>query len=217
MSNVLENLLLPVNHDDFIRNIWQTRFECGSPITGRYRKLCDWAALNRILTEQRLVPPRLRLFRNGQQVDPHSFQRRQPLFLLRTECLLNELRNGATLILDVVDEAHEPLRDLSRNLRSSLGAPVHVNLYAAWKRDSVSTRTTMCKRISSFKFMGGSIGRFGNHLARPLLPQRCYRQGESPTQFWRGRVSSKTEDGSTFREAGGMLHTRWTNQACILP
>lgn len=135
MSNVLENLLLPVNHDDFIRNIWQTRFECGSPITGRYRKLCDWAALNRILTEQRLVPPRLRLFRNGQQVDPHSFQRRQPLFLLRTECLLNELRNGATLILDVVDEAHEPLRDLSRNLRSSLGAPVHVNLYAAWKRD----------------------------------------------------------------------------------
>jgi len=135
MTTVLNDLLAPTQLAPFMQNIWKLHFCPGSAVTGRYQKLCDWGVLNRILSEHRFLPPRLRLFKNGHQLDPYLFQRRQPPLLLFGDHLLRELQNGATLILDVIDEAHGPLRELATQLRVLFSAPVNVNLYAAWKTD----------------------------------------------------------------------------------
>jgi hypothetical protein len=46
------------------------------------------------------------------------------------------LREGATLVIDAMDELHAPLAELSRNLERRLEIPVQVNVYATWSADA---------------------------------------------------------------------------------
>ncbi len=43
-----------------------------------------------------------------------------------------QLRDGATLVLDAIDEMHPPIRDLAAGLERQLRTGVQVNAYASW-------------------------------------------------------------------------------------
>jgi hypothetical protein len=97
--------------------------------------------LNDILEQHRLEPPRLRLTREGKPVPPEkyvSFQpnRRksgQPVPRLNSTELTRELRQGATLVLDNVDELHRPIRRLAESLERVFRVRVQVNSYSGWR------------------------------------------------------------------------------------
>ncbi|HET8546568.1 MAG TPA: cupin domain-containing protein [Bryobacteraceae bacterium] len=103
--------------------------------------MLPWAELNRILEQHRLEPPRLRLTREGQPVPASGFldyqtnRRRsgQPIPRLRAQDLAEQLRNGATLVLDAVDELYAPVTALAENLEREFHVYVQVNAYAGWQ------------------------------------------------------------------------------------
>jgi len=52
---------------------------------------------------------------------------------LRSAEVTKQLQEGATLILDAIDEIHEPIADLATHLERVLCARVQINLYAGWR------------------------------------------------------------------------------------
>ena len=82
------------------------------------------------------MPPRMRLYRDGVRIPLDAVQFRSPSFLLNTPRLLSYLGEGATLIIDSVEQTNPHLRLFASNVQSRLKAPVNVNLYAAWRQSS---------------------------------------------------------------------------------
>jgi hypothetical protein len=102
--------------------------------------MMPWARLSEILRRHRLDFPRLRLVRAGKPLPVSSYLRhaagaRQKTTIPRlkgTE-LARQLREGATLVLDAVDELSEPVEELAQNLELFFRERVQVNLYAGWQ------------------------------------------------------------------------------------
>jgi hypothetical protein len=129
----------PTPVETFLRDHCGQRFfhQPGPP--GRFEALLSWAALNQVLQDHRLAPPRLRLARDGGVVPEERYAsqrrtRRDVVYpVLEPARLRAELAAGATLVLDGVDQLHEPVRDLAAGLERELGERAQVNLYASWR------------------------------------------------------------------------------------
>ncbi|MEU3572844.1 cupin domain-containing protein [Kitasatospora sp. NPDC036755] len=100
--------------------------------------LMSWDDLNAILTHHRFEPPRFRLAANGEQVPAHTYSR--PITTRRSTVwhqlqpseLHQRLAEGATLVLDAVDELHPGIASLAGQLERWLRTGVQANLYASW-------------------------------------------------------------------------------------
>jgi hypothetical protein len=97
--------------------------------------LLTWADLNELLSTRPLTAPRLRLFRGGTQVPVAGYTRedsssgRQSLV---PEALYRELRDGASLVLDSIDQLHPPITRAADDLTRLVRELVQVNLYLVW-------------------------------------------------------------------------------------
>jgi hypothetical protein len=105
--------------------------------SGAAGELFGWAQLNAALAEQRLTPPRLKLERAGQDVSGEAFRTRRTrrgvqMLDLDPAALMAGLRDGATLIVDAVNEISPPLRRLCAGLSADFAASCQANLYACW-------------------------------------------------------------------------------------
>lgn len=101
------------------------------------QRLFGWPQLNALLREHRLSPPRLRLERAGADVTQTAFRSRRTrrgtvMRDLDVAALNAILRDGATLIIDAVNEASAPLDTLCAGLASGFLASCQANLYACW-------------------------------------------------------------------------------------
>ena len=105
---------------------------------GRFASLLRWTDLDRVLRQHRLDFPRLRLALDGEVVPAHSYtemvQTRRTGLVPRvlSAPFAEQLRAGATLVLDSVNELVEQVGDLSAQLEHDLRERVQVNLYAGW-------------------------------------------------------------------------------------
>ena len=99
--------------------------------------LFGWPQLNAVLAQHRLGPPRLKLEKDGGDAGKGVFRERrngrgQPIHDLDLPRLYERLREGATLILDAVNEFGGPLQDLCVGLANEFSAASQANLYACW-------------------------------------------------------------------------------------
>ncbi len=105
---------------------------------GRFADLLPWRELNRALRQHRLDFPRLRLALGGDVVPAHTYTEMVPtrrmgeVPRLLAAPFAEQLRRGATLVLDSVNEMFEPVAELSMALEHALRERVQVNLYAGW-------------------------------------------------------------------------------------
>lgn len=112
--------------------------------------MLSWSDLNRILDDHptdwrhaesdgTVTRNRLSLILRGEAIPPASFFRDVPSPRGHTvsrldPARLNELlRCGASLVVDGVDEVHEPIRSLADRLERTLLEPVRANIYASWR------------------------------------------------------------------------------------
>ncbi len=104
---------------------------------GKFSSLVPWNELNRILTEHRLVPPRLKLFQAGRSIPKEKYLSAPDKFghHLQAAAFTHLLAQGATLILDAFDELYGPVRELAVALERIFRIYVQVNLYAGWRTD----------------------------------------------------------------------------------
>lgn len=137
----LAALVAPESPEEFLHRVWGQRFQHISGAAGKFTSLLPWEALNHILEHHRLEPPRLRLTREGKPVAPQGWISHQPnrrssgtsIPRLNAAALTRELREGATLVLDAVDELYPPVTELARSLERIFHVRVQVNAYAGWR------------------------------------------------------------------------------------
>jgi hypothetical protein len=135
----LEKLLEPDSAEEFMASIWGQTYRHIRGWKGKFAHLLPWDQLNLILRQHRLDFPRLRLVLDGQRLSISSYLRhitggrgRPSLPRLQTTQLTEQLRRGATLVLDAVDELYEPLEDLAAALELFFREHVQINTYAGW-------------------------------------------------------------------------------------
>jgi len=104
----------------------------------KFADLMPWSALNDILRHGRFDAGHLRLVKEGKAVPPETFLRFDQGKIVSTPRLLateltEQLREGATLIINRIDQTYEPLTRLCEELERTLETPVRINLYAGWR------------------------------------------------------------------------------------
>ena len=137
----LAGLLHPICAESFLAEDYGRTFVYVPGRPGKFAALLPWSVLNGILDQHRLEPPRLRLTREGKRISPeryllyHADSRKNgaPIPRLDSAGLTRELRDGATLVLDNVDELHRPVRRLAESLERVFRVRVQVNSYAGWR------------------------------------------------------------------------------------
>ena len=99
--------------------------------------LFGWPQLNAALAQHRLGPPRLKLEKGGGDAGKGVFKERRTnrnhaIHDVNVPLLYERLREGATLILDAVNEFGGPLQSLCCGLADEFSAASQANLYACW-------------------------------------------------------------------------------------
>ncbi|MEU7205525.1 cupin domain-containing protein [Streptomyces sp. NPDC045470] len=100
--------------------------------------LCSFDTINDVIATHRLEPPRLRLSAGGEMLAPHRYAvpvvtRRSTVWQRTHPAELHErLADGASLVVDAIDELHAPIGALAQGLEGWLRTHVQVNAYASW-------------------------------------------------------------------------------------
>ncbi|WP_232385376.1 cupin domain-containing protein [Actinomadura violacea] len=104
----------------------------------RFAGLLAWPAMNRLLDTHRLEPPRLRLSADGATIPTseycqrRTYRRMPPWDAPQPHLVAQQLRDGATLVLDAIEEMHPPIGAMVNALERHLRTCVQVNAYASW-------------------------------------------------------------------------------------
>lgn len=124
--------------EDFLAQVFRRTHHIVRGAVPDPEMLCSWPTLNTILATHRLEPPRLRLAAGGETVPQHRYARPQVnrrhtvWHQLQPVDLHSRLADGATLVLDAIDELHPPVAALATALERRLRTGVQTNLYASW-------------------------------------------------------------------------------------
>ena len=138
--NSLAKLLEPFPPEELLDSCWGKNFKHVRGGAGKFARLMPWGLLNEILRRHRLDYPRLRLVRDGATLPASSCLRysaarrgRAPIPRLKPAELNEQLRSGATLVLDAVDELSGPAEGLAAALEHTFRENVQINCYAGWQ------------------------------------------------------------------------------------
>lgn len=97
-----------------------------------------WDDLNEITAAHRLEPPRMRLSRAGEAVPATAYsvlrtnRRGVSWYQPQPAEFHARLAEGASLVIDAIDQIHPPVRDSAVGLERFFRTPVQVNAYASW-------------------------------------------------------------------------------------
>ncbi|MEU8708600.1 cupin domain-containing protein [Streptomyces sp. NPDC048565] len=98
--------------------------------------LFTWDDLNNLLSRHPLEPSRLRLARDRSTIPHESYTvqraRSRGIRNIVPEALHGHLAEGATLVLNAVDELHDDTERTAADLERLLGSNVLTNLYGSW-------------------------------------------------------------------------------------
>lgn len=137
-EDILRGLFGRTSLDEFIRDAWgrQHLHVAGEP--DRFAHLLPWETLNTVLRTHRLPAPRLRLALDGGSVPENKYiqasHRGRNAANRRVDhgLLQEQLRRGATLVLDAVDELVDPVGELAEGFERVFRERFQVNAYAGF-------------------------------------------------------------------------------------
>lgn len=129
-----DQVVAPLGADAFLKNYWLKGFVHIPGRPGRFTELLTWSELNAILEQHRLTPPRLKLYKDGQPLDPAHYLTPAMFGVPRLDAggLATSLAQGASLILDDAHEVAPRVRELMRSFQDVLHTDAFANLYAGW-------------------------------------------------------------------------------------
>jgi ribosomal protein L16 Arg81 hydroxylase len=130
----LTELVAPVAVDEFLANYWLKQHLYCRGARDRFAHLLSWTTLNEILNHHWRETYRFRLACQGRDLtvssyaDLDSFTPR-----VRAGDVTEQLRRGATLSFDAIDELHDPLTRLARAFEAFFRGGTKINIYAGWR------------------------------------------------------------------------------------
>jgi ribosomal protein L16 Arg81 hydroxylase len=137
-----DQIMAPLGAQVFLRDYWLRQFVHIRGKAGRFTALLTWDELNNILQQHRLTPPRLKLYKDGQPLDPSHYLTPAMFGVPRVDAgrLVLSLAQGASLILDDVQEMAPQVRDLMGAFQDVLQTDAFANLYAGWHNNQAFSR-----------------------------------------------------------------------------
>ena len=137
-----DQITAPLGAQVFLRDYWLRQLVHIRGKAGRFTALLSWDALNGILQQHRLTPPRLKLYKDGQPLDPSQYLTPAMFGVPRVDAgrLVLSLAQGASLILDDVQEMAPHVRDLMGAFQDALKTDAFANLYAGWHNNNAFNR-----------------------------------------------------------------------------
>ncbi len=131
----LDDVIAPLTRERFFAEYWTNSFLLQRGAKSRFTPLLPWDALNAILQWHKPSPNTLQLFQDGQRIDPALYIDGEGGGVrLNAGGLIASLSQGASLVMDDMQELAPPVRALADAFQDVFEAPVIVNLYAGWGR-----------------------------------------------------------------------------------
>jgi ribosomal protein L16 Arg81 hydroxylase len=140
MISTLSDVLSPTGMQQFL-----DAYATGQPLNikgwpDKFAGLLSWAEVNEILMRHQFDFPRMRLLREGKILAAETYLRqvtsRRQSGAFRTKLAVDlfseQLRAGATLVIDDVHEMCAQIMDLCSHIEQTLRERVQVNAYVAW-------------------------------------------------------------------------------------
>jgi hypothetical protein len=129
-----DEVVAPLGTEAFLKKYWLKNFVHIPGRAGRFTELLTWSELNAILEQHRLTPPRLKLYKDGQPLDPAQYLTPTMFGVPRLDAggLTASLAQGASLILDDIQEMAPRVRALMQSFQDTLHTDAYANLYAGW-------------------------------------------------------------------------------------
>jgi cupin superfamily protein len=132
------NLAAHLGQDEFLAQVLHRQYRHVPTALTNPGQLITWDDLNTILATHRLEPPRFRLSADGEMLPAHRYtapvtNRRHTVWQrLHPAELHARLAEGASLVIDALDELHPPVGRAAMELEQWLRTGVQTNLYASW-------------------------------------------------------------------------------------
>jgi ribosomal protein L16 Arg81 hydroxylase len=132
----VSQILHPGSFQEFVESTWgkQYRHIPGQP--GKFADLLPWSRFNALLQEHCFDPERLHLVKERGVVPPPVYRCRgvdgEPKPHLDPVKVNQLIREGATLIVNGMDEMVDSVRELAESLQRSLFKRVAISAFASW-------------------------------------------------------------------------------------
>lgn len=138
VTTALDEVLAPFPSEEFLRSYWGQRFVYVPGRLDKFSHLLPWSRLNRILEYHRLRPGRLRLFQDTKEVPASDYldTRDGREQRLKAPEMTNLLAEGATLIVDEMDDLDPAVREIAVGLERIFRIRIQVNMYAGWRTNN---------------------------------------------------------------------------------
>ena len=128
------DLLSPLSLDRFLADHW-TKAPLHLPgKAGRFSPILTWADLARHLETVVPDPQRIRVMRSGKRLADALFL--TPAKSIDAGALSVLLGHGATIVIDLFDEAHHGVGDLADAVARGLAVRTWANVYASWGNEN---------------------------------------------------------------------------------
>jgi ribosomal protein L16 Arg81 hydroxylase len=132
-----DELILPLSAEHFCESYYNKQFVHIHGNIDRVRTLFTWSSLNRILRQQQTRVHQIRLIKEGSNLAPERFTKWRfaddgPFLWIDLDSVVREIRMGATLVVDSIDECSTTLRKLADALEWKLSESIHANIYASF-------------------------------------------------------------------------------------
>ena len=135
---LFSDLIHPINQDDFFREYASRQPVLIKGPLNKFQSLFDWNSLNRILSQHRVEPPRCRVEKVGATpseltiIDYIASPRGFLVPKVNPDLLYKRLNEGATLVLDAVNEADERIDLLSIEVGAIFSSRSQTNMYVSF-------------------------------------------------------------------------------------
>jgi len=135
----LEDLLSPVDPAYFLREIYGHEPLHIPGAANKFSHLLSWDGLNKATSVWRKNFPPLRLAKDGKILSQQQFSSRETnangeFWSINFRMVRQLLEEGATLVVDRMDQTHEPLADYCRMFEAELGSDAFADVFASWRQ-----------------------------------------------------------------------------------
>ncbi|NUP14444.1 MAG: cupin [Polyangiaceae bacterium] len=141
MALILADILSPFSESEFFRMVFGRTWLHVRGTEGRFHHLLDWPALNDLLGRASTAK-HLRFAVDGRYVDLAKLVQKQvtlppphaPSERIDAAALQDLLGRGGTIVVDAVDDLHEPVTRMTERLEAELHESIQANAYVGWAR-----------------------------------------------------------------------------------